>query len=1068
MQRGNVEVGTAYHPCSVMTCAAVVTPADAGTESVTPVMRIEQTSIRGTTTIGPTTWRYLDKLGRTIRAEAQSFDGPARVRRDTRYDARGRVRRASQPYYSGGTAHYTAYAYDARGRVLSETRPDGGVTTMAYVVDSANANQIRATATEEVYKPGSSTAAATRETVSLYNVMGELVSRTEGHGTADAAKTGIAYNGAGQPTTHTADGSVAATFDYDSAGFRESVTSPNFGTVTSTYTKFGELHARADGKGTTTWTYDALGRPTKRKDPDGVAEWRYDPMYADGALDRRCYEKGDNVNGCASLASPDFKEKLRYGPEARPRRVETTIEERGASEIYYHSYTYRSDGRIETIDYPSELTVRHGYNERGDRDTLTNAATGTTLEERTAMDAHGNVTGVTYGNGVTTTRAFDPKTGRAKDIDTVASGGTKIQDNAYVWRSDGLLESRASHVGGNNAKLETFAYDPLGRLKAATTKLNNSATATRTLSQTYYANGNLKTKTSSVGADIGTTVSAYHYDDAAKPNRLSRATIGGKNHTFSHDADGNIKKYDCTSSTCGDDKYIEWNGRNLPHRITVGGSQADETPTSRDEFAYGPDGARFHRETTYTDANDDLQTEHIYYVGSFEELLSRAGAAHTSIRQTRVTDAVRHVRTTTVTTDDDGEETTTEAKYVEYLHKDHLGSVEGATDEAGARTRTLAYDPFGERRKADWTAALTDAERAALAGSSDPRTRGHTGHEHLDRTGFIHRGGRVYDPTLGRFLSPDPLVGNPGSAQRWNGYSYVSNSPMSFVDPSGLSQAPGAGGCNLVGVMCGAAGGGFGLASVVSTHRFQWVDIFFSVVSSWFNTDWGTGVIDETGATNRNYFGGGGAADGGWGSYDSHEPFHFGIAFFSATFQVTRQVGVVGTPNIPGRDMKKELEDELGRLTARGILDPKNKYKSRDEAARAVLEILAPLSAKYGLELGGNIMEIEGLTSRRTGRVLKSRFRYTMPVIGESKRVGVNIGNPGYHTHTSGDLVFSNRFDNAAHDLKGGDAEWVKESGHPLYLGVVGADGRVQVGVCEAGKCPTTGKEGTEPTRTIP
>ena len=588
------------------------------------------------------------------------------------------------------------------------------------------------------------------------------------------------------------------------------------------------------------------------------------------------------------------------------------------------------------------------------------------------------------------------------------------------------------------------------------------------MSQTYYANGNLKTKTSSVGADIGTTVSAYHYDDAAKPNRLSRATIGDKDHTFGHDADGNIKKYDCTSSTCGDDKYIEWNGRNLPHRITVGGSQADETPTSRDEFAYGPDGARFHRETTYTDANDDLQTEHIYYVGSFEELLSRAGAAHTSIRQTRVTDAVRHVRTTTVTTDDDGEETTTEAKYVEYLHKDHLGSVEGATDEAGARTRTLAYDPFGERRKADWTAALTDAERAALAGSSDPRTRGHTGHEHLDRTGFIHRGGRVYDPTLGRFLSPDPLVGNPGSAQRWNGYSYVSNSPMSFVDPSGLSQAPGAGGCNLVGVMCGAAGGGFGLASVVSTHRFQWVDIFFSVVSSWFNTDWGTGVIDETGATNRNYFGGGGAADGGWGSYDSHEPFHFGIAFFSATFQVTSQVGVVGTPNIPGRDMKKELEDELGRLTARGILDPKNKYKSPDEAARAVLDILAPLSAKYGLELGGNIKEVKGRTSRLTGRVLERRFEYTMPVIGESTRVGVSTENPGYHTHPSGDLVFSNRFYNADHDLNGGDAEWVKNSGQPLYVGVVGPDGRVLVGVCDVGKCPTFGDHGTEPTRTIP
>ena len=64
--------------------------------------------------------------------------------------------------------------------------------------------------------------------------------------------------------------------------------------------------------------------------------------------------------------------------------------------------------------------------------------------------------------------------------------------------------------------------------------------------------------------------------------------------------------------------------------------------------------------------------------------------------------------------------------------------------------------------------------------------------------------------------------------------------------------------------------------------------------------------------------------------------------------------------------------------------------------------------------------------------------------------------------------MFSNRFDNARYDPKGGDAQWVKASGQPLYLGVVGADGRVQVGVCEAGKCPTTGEKGTEPTRTIP
>ena len=87
-------------------------------------------------------------------------------------------------------------------------------------------------------------------------------------------------------------------------------------------------------------------------------------------------------------------------------------------------------------------------------------------------------------------------------------------------------------------------------------------------------------------------MSAYNYTDMAKPNRLKTATIDGKSHTFGYDADGNITGYDCTSTDCGDDRFIDWNGRNLPSRITLGASQEDATPTARDEFAYGPDGAR--------------------------------------------------------------------------------------------------------------------------------------------------------------------------------------------------------------------------------------------------------------------------------------------------------------------------------------------------------------------------------------------------------------------------------------------------------------------------------------------
>jgi len=46
--------------------------------------------------------------------------------------------------------------------------------------------------------------------------------------------------------------------------------------------------------------------------------------------------------------------------------------------------------------------------------------------------------------------------------------------------------------------------------------------------------------------------------------------------------------------------------------------------------------------------------------------------------------------------------------------------------------------------------------------------------------------GRVYDPTLGRFLSADPFVQAPTNTQSLNRYSYVFNNPLSNTDPSGF------------------------------------------------------------------------------------------------------------------------------------------------------------------------------------------------------------------------------------------------------------------------------------------
>jgi RHS repeat-associated protein len=72
-------------------------------------------------------------------------------------------------------------------------------------------------------------------------------------------------------------------------------------------------------------------------------------------------------------------------------------------------------------------------------------------------------------------------------------------------------------------------------------------------------------------------------------------------------------------------------------------------------------------------------------------------------------------------------------------------------------------------------------------------TRGYTGHslprfftgEHLDNFGLINMNGRVYDPRLARFLSPDNYVQDPENSQSYNRYAYCINNPMKYTDPSG-------------------------------------------------------------------------------------------------------------------------------------------------------------------------------------------------------------------------------------------------------------------------------------------
>jgi len=63
-------------------------------------------------------------------------------------------------------------------------------------------------------------------------------------------------------------------------------------------------------------------------------------------------------------------------------------------------------------------------------------------------------------------------------------------------------------------------------------------------------------------------------------------------------------------------------------------------------------------------------------------------------------------------------------------------------------------------------------------------TKGYVGGT-KDTTSYTHLGAREYDPTLGRFISVDPVM-DLADPQQWNAYTYANSSPVTSSDPSGL------------------------------------------------------------------------------------------------------------------------------------------------------------------------------------------------------------------------------------------------------------------------------------------
>jgi RHS repeat-associated protein len=546
-------------------------------------------------------------------------------------------------------------------------------------------------------------------------------------------KTSYSYAYFGGLRTVAPPGNTPTTTERDAFGRVVSETDPDRGTTAITYDGFGERIGLIDAEHTESYDYDVLGRLVVKNDEAGQTTWHYDdPQKGLGRL--------------AAVINPaGITKSYTYDSFGQVHTVQLLA---GADSLTT-TLNYDPYGRLATITPPAAafaqpFRVRREYDDYGHllrvKDDI-NPASPPYWELKQVNGAGQTTQEQMNGGTLVTTRSYSPEQSTLEHILTTARsptlGTTTVQDLGYTYddrlnlksRVDGLQLILGAPLG------EHFVHDALDRLTCSGLgDLCNQAV-------TYKANGNIDTKW-----DVGT----YTYDPE-HPHAVQSAGAG----TYGYDKVGNqIERPDLT---------IAYTPFDLPQKYT---RKADGAETL---LEYDGDQARV-RKTTAVDET--------LYFGDYERVTHLAAPSSIEHRYAVWSDE----RIVAIVTQKNVQPAGVPGSRA-YLHVDHLGSTEKVTDAAGVILERRSYDAFGARRNPDWT-------QKTLSSASRGTTLGYTGHEDEDDLGLVNMKGRILDPRLARFLTTDPLVARPGFSQSWNPYSYVMNSPLKFVDPTGFEPDP--------------------------------------------------------------------------------------------------------------------------------------------------------------------------------------------------------------------------------------------------------------------------------------
>ncbi len=523
--------------------------------------------------------------------------------------------------------------------------------------------------------------------------------------------TKIAYDPHDRPVTVVDPNSGSTTFVYDGFGDVLQRLSPDTGKTTYRYDLAGNLIQSVDATGATTnYTYDALDRVLTTTYPADSAEnvvYTYDEAGHGFGIGRLT-----SVTDAAGSLSRSYDERGNLLTDKRTHGAATLLT----------SNTYDAASRVASITYPSGWQVSYTRDSMG-RITAANATApgGATqpIVSGITYQPFGPVNAMAYGNSVVEMRSFDLD---YRLLNLTDMGASALQNLNYGYDADDNVTKVTDAVTAANT--QSLGYDVLDHLIGGTGNYG-------TLGYTYSAIGNRLTQTS---GGVLTT-----YTNAPHSNQLATIKAGAATQTLTTTAAGNVSGF---STPFGPITGLTYNQANRLATTSAGASQLTQ-------YGYDAFGQRAVKVGSITSTT-------IYQYDQAGHLLEENdGQGDTRVDYVYVGD--QPVATIQPITGN-----------IYFLHDDHLGTPQVATDASQTVRWAATYQPFG----------YTSTSIGAIV-----QNLRLPGQEFDVETGLFHNGFRDYTPALGRYLESDPA----GLLGGLNTYSYASGNPIELIDPTGLA-----------------------------------------------------------------------------------------------------------------------------------------------------------------------------------------------------------------------------------------------------------------------------------------